>query len=274
MAQLHKRTTRPAAVAGLFYPRDPGELHIAVETMLRAVPQLEPAGRAPKAIVAPHAGYIYSGPIAASVYALLEPARGRIRRVVLLGPTHRVAVNGLALPDAEAFVTPMGRVAIDGDAVAAVSRLPQVTRSAAAHAYEHSLEVQLPFLQSVLGTFTLVPFAVGYAGPGEVAEVLDMLWGGAETLIVVSSDLSHYHPYDEAQAIDRGTANAILALRTDITHEQACGATPVAGINLAAGRRGLRAQLVDLRNSGDTAGDRGRVVGYGAFAYFEGRDEH
>ena len=134
--------------------------------------------------------------------------------------------------------------------------------------------MHLPFLQAILGAFTLVPFAVGYADAEEVAEVLDTLWGGTETLLVISSDLSHYHPYDEAQTIDRGTASAILALRTDITHEQACGATPVIGVNLAARRCGLQPQLVDLRNSGDTAGDRGRVVGYGAFAYFEERDEH
>ena len=274
MAQLFTGTTRPAAVAGMFYPRDPGELHTAVDAMLRAAPQSEPASRAPKAIVAPHAGYIYSGPIAASVYALLTPACDRIQRVVLLGPTHRVAVNGLALPEAEAFVTPMGTMPIDREAVAAVRRLPQITTSSAAHAYEHSLEVHLPFLQDILGAFTLVPFAVGYADAEEVAEVLDTLWGGTETLLVISSDLSHYHPYDEAQTIDRGTASAILALRTDITHEQACGATPVIGVNLAARRRGLQPQLVDLRNSGDTAGDRGRVVGYGAFAYFEERDEH
>lgn len=259
--------TRPAAVAGMFYPRDPRELAAAVAAMLAAA---APASDAvPKAIIAPHAGYVYSGPIAASVYALLKPARSRIRRVVLVGPTHRVAVPGLALPEAQAFATPLGTVAIDRDAVAAICRLPQVTTSAPAHALEHSLEVHVPFLQSVLESFTLVPLAVGYADAAEVAEVLDLLWGGPETLIVVSSDLSHYHPYGVAQAIDRDTAEAILALRTDITHEQACGATPVTGINLAAQRRGLKPRLLDLRNSGDTAGDRGRVVGYGAFAYCE-----
>lgn len=264
--------TRSAAVAGTFYPRDPHELDSKVKAMLAAVPHPE-ADAIPKVIIAPHAGYVYSGPIAASVYALLEPARERIRRVVLLGPTHRVAVQGLALPDAEAFVTPLGRVLLDREAIAAVRELPQVTTNSAAHALEHSLEVHLPFLQCVLGTFSLVPFAVGDAEATEIAEVLDILWGGPETLIVISSDLSHYHPYGVAQAIDRGTAEAILALRTDITHEQACGATPVIGANLAAQRRRLRPRLLDLRNSGDTAGDRGRVVGYGAFAYFEAESD-
>ncbi|MNC85038.1 hypothetical protein D3C83_06100 [compost metagenome] len=194
---------------------------------------------------------------------------------MLLGPTHRVAVRGLALPDADAFATPLGAVPIDGGAAAVLGKLPQVTTSSAAHAFEHSLEVHLPFLQSVLGQFTLVPLAVGCAEARQVAEVLDALWGGRETLIVVSSDLSHYHAYAEAQAIDQRTADAILKLETDITHEQACGATPVIGLNLAAQRRRLWPQLLDLRNSGDTAGDRDRVVGYGAFAYFEnGGNEH
>ncbi|HET9665037.1 MAG TPA: AmmeMemoRadiSam system protein B [Burkholderiales bacterium] len=266
-------STRPAAVAGMFYPRDPHELALTVGSLLAAVRRQSPAP-IPKAIIAPHAGYIYSGPIAASVYALLEPARGRIRRVVLMGPTHRVPVQGLALPAADAFATPLGKVPVDAEAVATVSKLPQVVRNAAAHALEHSLEVHLPFLQTVLDSFAVVPFAVGYADAAQVAEVLEVLWGGPETLIVISSDLSHYHPYRDAQAIDRRTAGEILELRTDITHEQACGATPVIGLGLAAQRRRLRPRLLDLRNSGDTAGDPGRVVGYGAFAYYEdGGDE-
>jgi AmmeMemoRadiSam system protein B len=237
--------------------------------MLTAASQPVPAQPVPKAIIAPHAGYIYSGPIAASVYALLRPARARIARVVLLGPTHRVAVKGLALPEADGFATPLGTVSVDREAVAAIVKLPQVTISSAAHAFEHSLEVHLPFLQTVLEDFKLVPLAVGYAAPEQVADVLDVLWGGPETLIVVSSDLSHYLNYRDAQATDRRTAAAILGLRTDITHEQACGATPVTGLNFAAQRRGLAPQLLDLRNSGDTAGDKSRVVGYGAFAFFD-----
>jgi AmmeMemoRadiSam system protein B len=254
----------------MFYPRDRAELAHAVGTLLaQAGP--DSGGAVPKAIIAPHAGYIYSGPIAASVYALLAPARDRLRRVVLMGPTHRVPVQGLALPAAQAFATPLGDVLLDREAVAAASALPQVVRSAAAHAYEHSLEVHLPFLQTVLHSFTLVPFAIGYASAPQIAEVLETVWGGPETLIVISSDLSHYHPYRDAQTIDRRTADEIVELRTDITHEQACGAAPVIGLNLAAQRRGLTPRLLDLRNSGDTAGDRMRVVGYGAFAYYEAR---
>jgi AmmeMemoRadiSam system protein B len=260
---------RPAAVAGMFYSSDAAELQRHVSGLLREVAAPKTPRHAPKAIIAPHAGYIYSGPVAAQVYALLAPARSRIHRVVLLGPTHRVAVHGLALPDADALETPLGLIPVDREAVARLKALPQVVQSAAAHAMEHSLEVQLPFLQTVLEDFKLVPLAVGHATPQEVAAVLDLLWDGPETLIVVSSDLSHFLNYPSAQAIDRRTAEAILELSTDIGHEEACGATPVTGLTLAARQRGLKPQLVDLRNSGDTAGDKSRVVGYGAFAFYE-----
>ena len=260
---------RPAAVAGTFYPGAAEALAREVAQLLAGAQPAPAARRAPKAIIAPHAGYIYSGPVAASVYALLEPARKQIRRVVLLGPTHRIAVRGLALPAADAFETPLGVVELDRAATDMLRAMPQVAVSEAAHAWEHSLEVHLPFLQTVLDKFTLVPLAVGRAGAEEVAQVLDVLWGGPETLIVVSSDLSHYLAYREAQKTDHATAEAILALSTDISHEQACGATPVTGLALAAREHGLKPQLVDLRNSGDTAGDKNQVVGYGAFAFFE-----
>jgi AmmeMemoRadiSam system protein B len=253
----------------MFYPGEQRELAQNLAQMLGTAASAAPERAVPKAIIAPHAGYIYSGPIAASVYALLAAGRGRIRRVVLLGPTHRVAVRGLALPGVAAFATPLGTVEVDQPAVAALRQFPQVGVSAEAHALEHSLEVHLPFLQATLETFTLVPLAVGHATPRDVAEVLDQLWGGTETLLVVSSDLSHYLPYGDAQAVDRATAKAILDLATDISHEQACGATPVTGLTLTARRRGLKPELIDLRNSGDTAGDRNRVVGYGAFAFYE-----
>ena len=226
----------------MFYPADPAHLTRTVSDLLARVQA--PAGEVPKAVIAPHAGYVYSGPIAAHAYALLAPARGTIERVVLLGPTHRVAVRGIAIPDVEAFATPLGDVELDRPAIEAISSMPQVVVSDEAHALEHSLEVHLPFLQSVLGSFKLVPLAVGYAQPGEVAEVIEALWGGPETLIVVSSDLSHYLGYAEANAIDRQTCEAVLALKTDIDHEQACGATPVAGLALAA-----RAQKVETRAS-------------------------
>jgi len=260
---------RNPAVAGMFYPGNREELARSVAHMLEAAAAAAPGHPVPKAIIAPHAGYIYSGPVAASVYSLLAPARKTIRRVVLLGPTHRVPVRGLALPGVAAFATPLGVISLDPEAVAALDALPQVGTSAQAHALEHSLEVHLPFLQAVLEHFTLVPLAVGQVNAHAVAEVLDTLWGGPETLIVVSSDLSHYLPYPDAQALDSATAQAILGLEVDIPHTQACGATPVTGLTYTARKRGLRPELVDLRNSGDTAGDKRRVVGYGAFAFYE-----
>lgn len=227
------------------------------------------AGLRPKALIAPHAGYMYSGPVAASAYALLAPMAGQVKRVVLLGPAHRVAVRGLALPDAEAFETPLGRVEIDLAAASQIAHLPQVAVSAQAHAQEHSVEVQLPFLQVLLPDFKLLPLVVGDASPADVAEVLECLWGGAETLILVSSDLSHFLPYLTAQKVDGLTAEAILHLQAPVSHEQACGGTPLNGLLLAARHHGLTAHLLDLRNSGDTAGPRDQVVGYGAFAFTE-----
>lgn len=265
---------RKPAVAGLFYPGSATELALTVADLLAAAPAADKA-RPPKAIIAPHAGYVYSGATAARAYALLQPLRGRIRRVVLLGPVHRVAVRGIAVPATQCFRTPLGDIALDTAAIAALHDLPQTVVSDAAHAQEHSLEVHLPFLQSVLGDFKLAPLAVGDAAPAEVAQVLRRLWGGDDTLIVVSSDLSHFHRYSAAQTLDRTTADAILELRSDLDPEQACGALPVNGLNLLARELGLRNTLVDLCNSGDTAGDKNRVVGYAAFAYYEpARHEH
>jgi AmmeMemoRadiSam system protein B len=252
----------------MFYPEDPRELDAQVRRYLgAAVPGV--AARAPKLLLVPHAGYVYSGPVAAQAYATLTPWRNRVRRVVLLGPTHRVAVRGLAAPTVVAFETPLGGVPIDRDALRGLAELPQVVASDAAHAQEHSLEVQLPFLQTVLDDFALVPLAVGRATAAEVAQVLERLWGGDETLIVISSDLSHYLPYDQAKAVDRTTVERILQLDPALDHQQACGATPLAGALLAAAAHGLVPRLLDLRNSGDTAGDRERVVGYAAFAFTE-----
>lgn len=258
---------RPPAVAGMFYPADAEELARDIRAFLAAIPAARHA--VPKALIVPHAGYVYSGPIAAHAYARLAPAHATIRRVVLLGPAHRVPFRGLALPAAEAFATPLGSVRIDAEAAAAALALPQVSANDAAHSLEHSLEVQVPFLQTVLDDFTLLPFAVGAASPAQVSEVLDLLWGGPETLIVISSDLSHFHGYAAAQGIDRGTVGDILAFEPSIDHEQACGATPINGLLLCAKRRGMQIELLDLRNSGDTAGDRSRVVGYASFALAE-----
>ena len=256
---------RPAAVAGMFYPADARALACEVADYLEQTRQTPLAPGFPKAVIVPHAGYMYSGPVAASAYDLLRPARGIVRRVVLLGPCHRVPVRGLALPGATAFDTPLGRVPIDEQAAAAIRDLPQIVEFPATHAQEHALEVQLPFLQQVLGEFSLLPLVVGDAEPEAVAEVLERLWGGPETLIVISSDLSHYHSYEVARQIDGATVQAIADLDTGITHEQACGSTPIAGVLLVAKRLGLKVRLLDCRNSGDTAGGKNKVVGYASF---------
>jgi AmmeMemoRadiSam system protein B len=248
----------------MFYPASARQLEHDVQKYLAAA---QPQEFRPKALIAPHAGYVYSGAIAASAYATLKTIAPRISRVILLGPTHRVAVRGLALPDTDAFDTPLGRIQLDTAAMRAISGLPQVIVSGEAHEEEHSLEVQLPFLQSVLGEFTLLPLAVGMATAKEVAEVLDAVWGGDETLIVISSDLSHYLPYTAAQFADNRTAQDILHLHQPIDHDQACGGTPISGLMIAARKHHLTPHLLDLRNSGDTAGSQDSVVGYAAFAF-------
>jgi hypothetical protein len=258
---------RPPAVAGSFYPADADTLAADVRALL-ATPAA--SSLIPKALIVPHAGYMYSGPVAASAYASLRTVASRIRRVILLGPTHRIPVHGLALPDADTFSTPLGPVRLDEEARQALAALPQVTVSAPAHALEHALEVQLPFLQMTLHDFTLLPLAVGDASAEDVAEVLLRLWGGDETLIVISSDLSHYLPYEVSRLVDQKTVQDILKLRPGITHDEACGATPINGLLLAARQHHLTPHLLDLRNSGDTAGPRDGVVGYAAFIFSKG----
>jgi AmmeMemoRadiSam system protein B len=260
---------RPPAVAGLFYPAEPKQLAHDVQHLLS---NARPFDLFPKALIVPHAGYVYSGAIAATAYATLCQIASRIRRVVLLGPTHRVAVRGLVLPGMDAFDTPLGRVTLDAAGAHAIAHLPQVGISTQAHALEHSLEVQLPFLQSVLTDFTLLPLAVGMATAEEVAEVLEAVWGGEETLIVISSDLSHYLPYATAQRVDGETAQSILNLRQPIAHDHACGGTPISGLIVAAQKHHLAPHLLDLRNSGDTAGSHAQVVGYAAFAFTPATD--
>jgi len=257
--------TRHPAVAGTFYPADGEVLGSLVDRLLVAQARgASPAGRpVPKALIVPHAGYEYSGFVAASAYARLAPAAGQIRRVVMLGPAHRAWFEGLALPDADRLETPLGA------SRSARLELPGVIVSSRAHAHEHSLEVQLPFLQRVLGDVELVPLLVGDTSAESVAGVLDTLWGASDTLVLVSSDLSHYHSWHEAGRRDAQSAAQIEALDPSLSHDQACGATPINALLIAARRRGLRAECLDLRNSGDTAGPRDRVVGYGAFAFYE-----
>ncbi len=263
------RDVRAPAVAGMFYPADPSTLRREVEAHLDAAASSSPGSARVKAIIAPHAGYVYSGPTAGFAFAQLAADAEQIRRVVLLGPAHRVALRGLALPGCAAFATPLGEVPMAAELVQQVAVLPQVVEHPGAHAPEHSLEVELPFLQQVLGEFELLPLVVGEATGQEVAEVLDAVWGGPETRIVISSDLSHYLPYAAACRVDDETARAIVALEAPLDRGRACGGLPIDGLMLAARRRGLTVRLLDLRNSGDTAGDRERVVGYGAFDFLE-----
>ena len=267
---------RPAAVAGRFYPADAKALRAEVKGYMESVAGDAVAASGsvqaapmPKAIIAPHAGYVYSGAIAASAYSTLS-ATASIERVVLLGPCHRVPLRGLALADADAFDTPLGPVRVD-PAAADLLHFDCVELSGAAHALEHCLEVQLPFLTEVLKSpFTIVPLVVGAASTEQVAEVLQAVWGGPETLIVVSSDLSHFQEYEQARLLDAEASQAIEALSPErLRPEQACGHTVIGGLLTAAWRRGMKARVLDVRSSGDTAGSRQEVVGYGAYALYE-----
>ena len=255
---------RPPAVAGSFYTANPQRLRAEVAGLIADAPAY--AGDRPKALIAPHAGYLYSGNVAATAFAALRDIAETVTRVVVIGPAHYVALRGIAVPTADAFATPLGRVPVDRAALTALADVPFVVEADAPHAPEHALEVELPFLQTLLGRFALVPLVVGAAEPMEVAEVLGRLWGGEETLVVISSDLSHYHDYDTARRRDAATADAIE--RGDwaqLGADNACGHLPVAGLLVEGGRRGLAAQRLALCNSGDTAGGRDRVVGYGAW---------
>jgi len=264
--QVSESIVRPAAVAGLFYPGNPAQLRAMVAALLAGS---KGHSRLPKAVIVPHAGYEYSGPIAASVYSAFGTAARSLRRVVLLGPSHRHWFRGLSVPDATAFATPIGLVQVDQAAMGQLLRKHLVTVSNAAHALEHSLEVQLPFLQCIVPDAEIVPVLTGDATVAEVAAVIATLWGDSETLIVVSSDLSHYHAYATARRMDAETARAIVEGREDLSGEQACGCVAINGFAHVMRRYDLRPEVLDLRNSGDTAGDRSRVVGYGGFGFYD-----
>ncbi|MBL1277728.1 MAG: AmmeMemoRadiSam system protein B [Ectothiorhodospiraceae bacterium] len=284
MNHTHSLQAREPAVAGTFYPDDARQLHDAIVDYLHSASVAEAAEAVslpvhsatrstskvsnPKAIIAPHAGYIYSGPVAASIYTRLLPVREQVKRVVILGPSHRVAFSGLATSSADVFTTPLGDISLDRAALDSLLDLPQVHCRDEAHRLEHSVEVHLPFLQEIFQDFQLLPLVVGDASPPEVAEVLARLWGGPETLIVISSDLSHFHDYNTAQRMDPHTSDAIENLQAEAVHsEDACGCVPVSGLLYLARERQLQVETLDLRNSGDTAGPRDRVVGYGAYAF-------
>ena len=256
---------RHPAVAGTFYPADPNELKTMLEGFIKAVPETGETD-VPRAIIAPHAGYIYSGPVAATAYARIIPAHHKFTRVVLLGPSHRVPFRGLAASSASHFSTPLGLIPLDTAGINEVAQLPQVQLLDQAHLQEHSLEVHLPFLQMVLDDFSLIPLVVGDADPEQVSQVLEKFIGDEHTLIVISSDLSHYHDYHTAQQMDRATSNAIEQLDINaIGYEDACGRGPMSGLLKLAQQHHFKVKTVDLRNSGDTAGPRDQVVGYGAY---------
>lgn len=258
---------RPPAVAGLFYPDEPDALAAEIDLFLAEAPD---HGLSPKAVVAPHAGYRYSAPVAASAYRGLAAMADRVRRVVLVGPAHRVPLDGLAVSRADFFATPLGRVPIDGEGRSRLEDLPAVVADDGAHVIEHSLEVHLPFLQRLFPEFALLPLCVGRATAEEVAVVIERSWGGHETLVVVSSDLSHYHDYETAHRLDAATTRAVEGLRPeDLGPDSACGARAVAGLLVVARRKGMRAVTLDVRNSGDTSGEKDRVVGYGAWAFVD-----
>ena len=258
---------RAAAVAGRFYPGQRSQLQQDVDAMLA---QAHTDAPCPKAIVAPHAGYVYSGSIAAEVYARVRNGAKTISRVVLLGPSHRMGFEGIATTPAHFYTTPLGQVPLDTTAIHEIENLPGVQPLEQAHAEEHSLEVHLPFLQRCLDNFCLIPLVVGNAAPATVAQVIQTLWGGPETLIVISSDLSHFLPYDEALARDNETRDLIEARTTRITGEQACGCKPLNGLLHVLRKRNLGIKTLSLKNSGDTAGSKDRVVGYGAWVVEEG----
>ncbi len=260
-------TTRPTAVAGRFYPENPQQLRQQIQGfMSQASIQSE---QAPKAIIAPHAGYVYSGAIAANAYAQLLSRKDKIKRVVLLGPAHSVAFRGIATSSANHYQSPFGLIKLDQATQNQLLTLPQVQLFDIAHAQEHSLEVHLPFLQYLLTDFSLIPLVVGNTTPQAVAEVLAEVWGGDETLIVISSDLSHYHDYQTAKSMDQATSQSIVALQYQtITPEDACGCHPINGLLYYAKQQQLHSEILDLRNSGDTAGPRSQVVGYGAYGFY------
>ncbi len=256
------------AVAGLFYPADPELLAAVIDDMLDAVDAGSPSP-APKGFIVPHAGFAYSGPVAAAAYARTRALREHVHRVVLIGPSHRVPLRNMAVPLAASFSTPLGAIPVDLELRDRLLAMSTVCASDPAHAFEHSLEVQLPFLQRVLDRFNVLPIVTGESSSAQVADVLDAVWGDSETLVLVSSDLSHYLSYHEARQADASTAAAILARSTGLRGEEACGYMAINGLMTIARRRDLRVEEVDRLNSGDTAGDRDRVVGYGAFAVYE-----
>ena len=256
--------TRAAAVAGYFYDANANRLQQQVNELLNA----ESAGSEalPEALIVPHAGYIYSGSTAAYAYRCLLADADQVKRVLLIGPAHRVYVDGMAIPSVDFFETPLGEITLDRSGLEQIARLPGVQISDEAHREEHSLEVQLPFLQSVLNEFSLLPVVVGGASAAEVATVIDAFNDDPHTLVVISSDLSHFLSYQEAQGVDASTCQQIQNHVTTLKGEQACGAAAINGLMASTRFQAMEVSLLHACNSGDTAGKPNRVVGYAAFA--------
>ena len=271
-AKKMSQSIRHAAVAGMFYPSEPSELNAIVHALFQSA-ETESSidtSRCPKAIIAPHAGYIYSGPTAAMAYQCLQNCRDQYHRVVLLGPSHRVAFNGMALSSADQYETPLGTIPLDTETIRALEDVDFVAINNQAHQDEHSLEVHLPFLQSTLNEFSLVPIVVGDIDPAKVAKILERFENDPHTLIVISTDLSHFREYNIAKQRDQDTSNAILNYDYNaIGYHDACGRNPVNGALYWAQQHHHPIKLIDLRNSGDTAGDKDRVVGYAAYHIYK-----
>lgn len=264
---------REPAVAGMFYPDDPELLHKQLDHFLsNANSSSDKEIVIPKALIVPHAGYVYSGPIAASAYQLLAPVAQHLSKVILLGPSHRVPLTGLAAPTSSFFRTPLGDIPIDREGIDKLVKQSLITVDDLPHQFEHSLEVQLPFLQTTLDDFMVLPLVIGRASSHQVAEVLRTVWGGNETLIIVSSDLSHYHSYLEARRIDQNTTAMIESFADNINDKQACGHKGINGLLKLTCEKGMSIKTLDLRNSGDSVEapgvDKNKVVGYGAYVVY------
>lgn len=261
-------TVRPTAVAGSFYPGDPNKLELQLEQLLsEAQVKAVWSDRRLRGLILPHAGYMFSGPVAAIGYKLLAQQAKNFKCILLLGPSHRVPLRGIALPNHSHFRTPLGDIPLDTDALKFLQRFDTVHVLPAAHALEHSLEVHLPFLQQVMGEFLLIPIVVGEMPAATLAAVIDKLWD-EDTLLLISSDLSHYLPYKEATTQDQQTSELIEQCETNLNGEQACGCNPINGTLKLVSKRKLKVEILDYRNSGDTAGSKDQVVGYGAYAIF------
>jgi hypothetical protein len=268
MPQIMDIQIRKPCVAGLFYPDDPERLDFTLNQLFESVPENLKTGYSPHAIIVPHAGYIYSGEIAASAYSSILKRVQDIKRVVILGPSHQLALNGAACPSATHFDTPLGRIPLDVEEIARLQAQGLIEINDAAHVREHSIEVQLPFLQHILSDFKIIPIVVGLEQAMPIAALLEPFWRAKDALIVVSSDLSHYLDYYDARKMDSDTSSAIEACRwQDISPTQACGCYPMRGLLQLAQEENSSVSCIDLRNSGDTAGDKSRVVGYGAYVF-------